>query len=154
MRECQCTFYPISTNQPRPVPATYLPGLRRALSISSRLLVMPTTRRLFISLSPSIRVRSWFTRASYAAPAADWSVLPNGMMREMERETRSKDMEVHVEGDSQQDANTQTSWLADGIYFINNNDIEVTEVAMLLPGILGILEVGSATFVYLIHCTI
>lgn len=72
----------------------------------------------------------------------------------MERETRSKDMEVHVEGDSQQDANTQTSWLADGIYFINNNDIEVTEVAMLLPGILGILEVGSATFVYLIHCTI
>ena len=69
----------------------------------------------------------------------------------MERETRSKDMEVHVEGDSQQDANTQTSWLADGIYFINNNDIEVTEVAMLLPGILGILEVGSATFVHLTH---
>ena len=43
---------------------------------------------LWTSLSPSINVSSWFTRASYATPAADWSVLPGGRGEERRGEER------------------------------------------------------------------
>lgn len=45
-----------------------------------------------------------------------------------------------------------TSRLADSIYLIYDDDVEVTEVTMLLPGILRLLEVGSVMCVHLSIC--
>ena len=65
-----------------------------------------------------------------------------------ERERRGREKHgVHIP-DTWHDL---TSWLADSIYLIYDDDVEVTEVTMLLPGILSLLEVGSVMCVHFKH---